>query len=502
VTAPDGGGSGRGFSFRRDISVTVLGQAAVLVGGLVLYRLLATKKGATGLASYALVKQLVVFVFPAVMLGLQTAIPRYVSLGRSRAGDAESYLLASILITGASTALVCGLALVSPRTTASILIGKASRSELVVPLLATLVATVVLEVTAGYLRGRLDFVIRTVLLVIGVAGFPVVLLLVAPGKAVATLITLMAAGLLALCVMVVLPPVFRAIGLGAARVGEAGRTLANYGFRRIPGEAAAIGLFTLAPIAAAHVAPLRQVAFLTAGLQILSIVAITFQSIGLVFLPVLSHLWETDRDTARRYVGILTACALHVAIFATPQLLLFADVAAQGWLGSAFKDAGSIIRITMFPVAFYVFYLVLHTALDAAAVKSYNSRNRVIALTVAAGAAAITLSVGLGRPITAIAWSFAIGVLCLGLLTLRSVHTIFGLARSQYSVGPAVLLGVLAAAAGFLARGALDPDGSLSGLIPITGLELALAALYVAALVRAGVEWPLEVRKRIVRRSA
>jgi hypothetical protein len=201
-------------------------------------------------------------------------------------------------------------------------------------------------------------------------------------------------------------------------------------------------------------------------------------------------------------VAILTACALHIAIFATPQLLLFADVAVHGWLGSAFKDAGSIIRITMFPVAFYVFYLLLHTSLDAAAVKSYNSRNRVTALAVAAGVAAITLSVGLGRPITAIAWSFAVGVLCLGLLTLRSVHTIFGLVRSQYAVGASVLLGVLAAAAGFLARRALDPGGSLSGLIPIAGLELVLAALYVAGLVRAGVEWPLEVRNRLVRRSA
>ncbi|MEA2399562.1 MAG: hypothetical protein QOK25_3118 [Thermoleophilaceae bacterium] len=493
----------RGFSFRRDMLVTVGGQAAVMVGGLLLYRLLALEKGAAGLASYALIKQLVVFSFPAVLLGLGTGIPRYVALSEDSRSAAETYLLAAVLITGAATVVVSALALVSPRTTAVVLLGNRNREHLVPALVATLVATVFLEVVAGYLRGRLDFARRTLLLVVGVAGLPVVLLLAIPEKSVQTLILLMAAGLFAMCVAVVALPLARAVAAGVRRVRGPSRVLLNYGIRRIPGEFAAIVLFTFAPVLAAHFAPLKQVAYLTAGLQILAVVTIAFQSIGLVFLPVLSRLFATDRETARRYVALLAACALHIAIFATPQLLLFADVAARAWLGPDFAGAGPVIRVMIFPVAFFIFYSLLHISLDAAAVKSYNSRNRLIASLAAVSAAALLLSLGIGRPIMAVAEAFALGVFVLGLLTLVSVSSVIGIGRSEYLLRASIPLGLAAAAAGFGVRAAIEGSTfSIPVLLLVVAAEVVLLALYVAGLVRAGATWPAELRSRLLRRGA
>ncbi|MBV9212845.1 MAG: hypothetical protein JOZ25_04270 [Actinobacteria bacterium] len=500
MSAAGTGGGAATFSFRRDISVTVVGQVAVLVGGVLLYRLLATHKGASGLASYALVKQIVVFVFPAVMLGLQTGVPRYVALSRTE-GGAESVLVAAIGITGISCAVVSALALAFPRATASLLMGSAHRTNLVVPLVATLASTVALEVVSGYLRGRLDFLVRTIVLVVGVAAFPVVLLIVIPTRPIGDLITLMAVALMVLCVGAAVPPLVRAVRAGLRRSLDACRALARYGFRRIPGEAAAIGLFTLTPIAAAHVAPLRQVAYISAGMQVLAMIRIAFQSIGLIFLPVLTQLWETNRETARRYVGLLTTCALHVALFATPQLLLFADVAIRAWLGPSFAHAGHVIRLMMLPVPVYVFYLLLHVSLDAALVRSYNSRNRVISLVVAAGLAAVLLGFHVDKPINAIAWSFAIGVLALGALTLRSVQSVFGITMEGAAVAPAVGLSAAAAAAGLALRATiLGPAHSILVLVPLLALELALGAVYVAGLVRAGAAWPGELWLRLARR--
>src|SRR5207253_5050143 len=65
------------------------------------------------------------------------------------------------------------------------------------------------------------------------------------------------------------------------------------------------------------------------------------------------------------------------------------------WLGHRFDAAAPVIRLTVLPTAAYLFYLILRSTLDAAAVKGYNSRNNVIAL--ASAAIAVTAFLGIGR---------------------------------------------------------------------------------------------------------
>jgi O-antigen/teichoic acid export membrane protein len=280
------------------------------------------------------------------------------------------------------------------------------------------------------------------------------------------------------------------------------RTLLGYGARRIPGEYAGMILLTVPPVLAAHVAPLREVAWLTAGMYVISVITIAFNPVGVVFLPLLARLQKEDLDRARRVVGTLAACALHIAMFVTPQLLLFADVAIRAWLGPDFEGAGGVIRITVFPIALYVFMLVLRSALDAAAVKAYNSRNSAIALAVAASAAAVSLSLGIGRPIMAIAASYALGIMTLGGLTLVSVHALYRLGTSEYAIRVSLALCAAGAGAGAVVRVfVIGSDTSLPSLLAVAVLELCLAALYLVGLTRAGVTWPAAIRDRMLGRA-
>ncbi len=136
-------------------------------------------------------------------------------------------------------------------------------------------------------------------------------------------------------------------------------------------------------------------------------------------LPSLTRIWATDREAATGHVARLSALSLHLALFASLQTLLFADIAVRAWLGPGFDDAGAVVRVTVSPAALFVVYLMLRSALDAVAVVSYNSRNNLVALAVFAGVAAISLGADLGRPVMCVAWSFAIGVAVQGVLTLR-----------------------------------------------------------------------------------
>jgi O-antigen/teichoic acid export membrane protein len=484
------------------VAFTVAGQLAVAIGGLLLYRLIAINKGASGVASYTLVKQLVVFLFPAVMLGMQTAIPRYVALSEGEGERPEPYLLAAIAPTALTATLICVLLVSSPRATASVLFGNSGRTSLVIPLVATLVATLVLEIVAGYLRGRLAFGLGMGLRVVGVASLPVILLVALPGEPIGTLISLMAVGLLVLCIPLAAVPLVRSFGNQLrVRAGSARRTLLAYGVRRIPGDFASVALFALTPAVAVHFASLRQVAYLSAGLQVLAIVTITFQPVGLVSLPYLTSIWASEPERARRYVAQLAACAAHLALFATPQVLLFADVAAKAWLGPSFADAGSVIRLTVVGVPLYISYLILRAPLDAAAVTSYNSRNTLYALLAAAATATVMLGAAIVSPIDAVALSFSVGIV-VGGLTFLSARSLFDIPRSAYASIVAVVLAGVAAAIGALVKAVLvGPNATLLDLLLIAALEIGLLALFVVGLARNGVSWPPALWDRLLRKT-
>ncbi len=503
MTLPSGDARATAPSMGRDMLFTLLTQVIVALGGLWLYRLLALKKGADGVAAYSLVKQVVFFTWPVAMLGLQTAIPRYVALVRDRPRASESYLLVATALTGIATAVLCALALVSPSTTASVLFGDADRSYLVLPLALTLAAMVADAVMYGYFRGRSEFRVANAVHVVGIAALPVALLLAAGGRSIETLIALMAVGLIACCAVVVGGPLLRgARSFEIAASVSAGRTLLNYGYRRVPGEIAGVVLFTIPLVLAAHFAPLDEVAYLTAGLYVLFMISIASQPVGLVFLPVLSRLCATDFDKARRYVADLATSALHIGIFITPQLVLFADVAIRAWLGPDFDQAGTIIAITVFPAGIYLLNVVLRSALDAAAVTAYNARNNLVSLAVAALAATVSLATDLAAPLNCIAWSLALGVASLGALTFLSVQRVYGLRLSEFSLPAAAALGcVTAAVAWAVDRSVIGDDDSIGALGLIAGLQLSLGVLYLAGLTRAGAAWPRQLRDRLPGRA-
>jgi O-antigen/teichoic acid export membrane protein len=498
-------GRRRSSSIRRDVALTTLAQVAVTVGGLLLYRLIALDKGTAGVASYTLVKQVVVFLFPAVILGMQTAIPRYVALCVAEGGEPRSYLLAASGITMLATGIVCVLILAWPSGSASVLFGSADRSSLVVPLAATLAATLAVEVVADYYRGLLDFIVGVILRIVGVAALPVVFLLVLPRESIGTLIALMAYALLAMCAVTIAVPLARSLA-PSVRAGApaAARTLLNYGSRRVPGDLAAVGLWAVTPIVAAHFVSLREVAFLGTGLQVLNIVAMGFQPIGLIFLPMMTRLWVVDPERARWYAAQLSAAAVHLALFVTPQIVLFADLAVRAWLGPSFAGAGSVIRLTVFPAAFYICSIVLRSSLDAASVTAYYSRNRLWGLALAAAMGTILLTLGIGDPIDSIAISFASALTLVGVLTFQAARRIYDIPNSAWASPTALVLAAAAAAAGaFIRFVVVGPHGTLplGGILLVLILELGFAAAFVIGLERSGAEWPAELRRRLGRRA-
>ena len=496
--AQGGGESTRRIApFFRDLGVTVLAQAAVALGGLWLARLLAIRTGTDGFASYSLVKQAVNVFFPIVTVGLVGGLPRYLALpARGRGPAPEGYLAAAALICGAATAVVAGTALALPDLTARVFFGSPDETRLVAPFAGLLGATSAFYVAFGWFRGRVRMRAAALIQVAGFALVPPGVVLALPGRPVDEIIAWMAALLGALSVAAVIAtaparPARSAAGAHGRGRGHALHLRPPPG----PGRAGPARALRLRPPLAAHVGSATDVAYLSAGQQVLSVLSIAVLPVGLLMLPSLTRIWATDREAATGHVARLSALSLHLALFASLQTLLFADIAVRAWLGPGFDDAGAVVRVTVSPAALFVVYLMLRSALDAVAVVSYNSRNNLVALAVFAGVAAISLGADLGRPVMCVAWSFAIGVAVQGVLTFATVHRLFRLQHADYGLRVALPAALVAGAAGAALRPLVD--GASAELVWLIVVQAVLAAAYLAVLIRARVPWTRLIADRL-----
>jgi O-antigen/teichoic acid export membrane protein len=425
-----------------------------------------------------------------------------VALGRERAESSGTYLLAGTMLAAVATANACLVVLLFPNATAALVFGDRSRDELVVPFVATLAATVLINLTIAYYRGRSDFKVGSAVRIFALALAPVALLVAFGDESISRLIMWIAVLTAAPCIAVLVVPFARALsglgGVGRANVLVAAATLLDYGYRRIAGDIAAAALFAAPPILAAHAANLDGVAYLSAGLYMLSLMTVVFQPVGQVFLPLLSRLCATDFETARRHVQMLTAAAIQIALFITPQLVLFSSTVVRAWLGPSFVDAGTIITITVCPAGLFALSIIVRSALDAAAVKAYNSRNTLIALTAAAACVSAALAADVVDPVESIAASLVVGVTVLGVLTLISVHRLYRLHASAYALPASLALAGAATALALPVRFLVIRDEtSLRAVTMVALLECALTAGYLSEISRAGATWPGAIRRRL-----
>ena len=240
-------------------------------------------------------------------------------------------------------------------------------------------------------------------------------------------------------------------------------------------------MMVLVPILVAHVGSLRDVAYITAGQAVLGMLALAVIPLGLILLPSLTKMWEEDRERATAYVGELAAFACHVALFASLQTVIFADLAVRLWLGEGFDDATSLVRVTVAPAALFVVYIMLKATLDAVAVKSYNSRNSLIGFAVLAVLAALFLALDVAEPAMCVALAFAAALSTVGVLTFLTVHRYFGVARAGYALPLVIPLTVLTGALALAAR-PLVQDGARTARFARRGRACARGGVLRRAL--------------------
>jgi O-antigen/teichoic acid export membrane protein len=479
------------------LATTLAGQVLVALGTVLLYRLIAQRAGTDGFASFSLAKQFVNLLFPVVTVGLVGGLPRSIALARGKPDmpGEDSLLAAAAGICAAAAGIAAAIAIAFPDVAAEVFFGGEASRSLVASAAALLVATTAFYVAYGYFRGRLQLVTANGLQVVGVGIVPPAILLAVHGLSIPDLIALMALGLAIASLGPIAVPLFRGLVRGGSRqIRAATRSLLDYGGRRVPGEMAQVGLFALVPVLASHVTSLTNVAYLAASLQVVAMLVVALNPIGIVLLPSIAERWEVDPQGTSEHVGILAGFATHAAIFSVCQLLPLGGIALVAWLGSSFEDAEALVRVTLLGVGPFVFYLTMRSSLDAVAVRSYNTRSNLAGLFAFIVVASTLLGFDLCDPAFAVAWAFASGVLVQGTMTLVFVRMAFRVPLAAYALGPALGLGAVSGLLALAARPLIE-DSSVPVLM-LLAVELVLGVAYVAGLAAARAGWIRLLRER------
>lgn len=470
--------------FIYDLALTMGAETGAVISGIVLTSMVGRELGVKSLSEYLLLRRVLTWVLAATMVGLTTGLPRYVAHAFGhRKNEEHGYFLAALLCL-IPAALVTGVILILARRHFALwFFGNFRETGLVMALAVLLFGFAIHRAVGGYYRGLLEMkqanlleLCNTVLLPLAVVitqlhRMPIGAMMFTIG----VLMTLSSS-------LFAVPLVLRLHWASSwKKLSPHFRELLSYGVPRIPGEFGSATLMVLGPILAAHYMNIGAISPLLLGLNILMVIGYAAGPLGSMLLSKVSMmLGQNQQEELRTRMRLLVVGILEISVFASLQLVIYADVVVRAWVGRGFDKDMNVIRVIMLAIPFYLFFVALRSTIDAATVKPLNTANVLISLGVYGGLMIAWKVVFPGRSLLiGIAGSLLLSLVLLALLTAHTFRKFFGLGipwrRLVPSFAVAAVLGAMALVLDHVVAG---PVSLLTAALE----EALLIAVYVAIL--------------------
>jgi len=484
--------------FLRDVISSALSAAGIMLSLVAVTGWLASGLGPAGFAIYALSRRLLTAVTSFSTVPVGVALTRALAI-ESRERERQVYLVAGTVFVLTPNLVLLGVALLAPGTWSRYLLTDARHAPVLIATMLLIVGMAGFTVVLARYRGT-DRIGRGNLWQLWVlAAGPA---LVAGALARSGRVDLIV--LLTALVMVsgTLPLVRWLARAGAARIGWTEVRprlveLMRYGVPRVPGGLAFGGLMAIGPFLAPYFGTLREAGFLVAGQSILRVVEGATSAFSLVALPKVAALRaRRQHQFLRDRVEDMISMVLHLGLFGTTQLLIWSGEIAVAWLGPAYGEAVPLIRILMAAVVPYLAYAMLRTTIDGLEERAVNTHHMYAAC---ATTGILSLALGAaGFGAAGLAGAGACGFIVLGALTVRHLWTTLGARTGHLAVRPALWFNLAAGAATLEVRRLLVPHLAPR---PLLGAALGLAAFafagYLLVLRRLRVRWVREIEHRL-----
>jgi O-antigen/teichoic acid export membrane protein len=478
-------------SLLSDLGTSVTSQVVVVIGNIATLGLAAQAMDATEVGAFALVRRVVAFLAPLLLLGLGVGMPRYLGRETDDPVRRTAFVLAGWLLVlpvtiAAATFLVC-----RPEAAAKLFFGTDSAAHLAQPLALLVVGNQIFLLAYAILRGELRIRLANVLQSVQIGVLPLLATWTLGRHGART--TLLGIGVVS--VLLALGAAITLVAQALSHVRRAAilpalRALSGYGLARVPGDLAVAGLYALGPILAAHTLDLRAAGLLAVGLSLVTALAAAFTPLGLVLLPRLSgQLAGPHASRVRAQLPHLVGSAIHLACFLGVTSLLFGNDLLGLFLGPSFSFPNLVFGLLVVGAAGNVLFVVLRSVLDADTAVPLNAMHAMAALAVMVAVWGALQRIGGVDPLVGVSAAVGISLLTLGWLTVAAVVRRFGVNWGSRAIGRGLATVAILAATGLGLRHAWPASDGLSIAVQL----LLIVTVWFVALYSLRVGWLLEI---------
>ena len=411
----------------RDISLTFITQAIILLALFLIYRLIAKNFGPEGMGEYSLVKRVTGFLQPILLLGLGIGIPRYIAMSRDKE-QRSNYIKAGGLMAVIFTFIFLIFINIFKDSFAKIFFGTTDYTNLVLPFSFFLAGLTSHALVYSYFRGRLFVKTFNLLQVINLALIPIGILIFFKGITIEKLITLLGVTTFVIALLFLLFFVKEFFTrTQKEQFKNSSKELLHYSFPRCIAYFVCAGLLSLGPIFAAHFATIKEAGYLSVSQSLLGAAGVAVAPLGLILLPKVSNLIVNGKEnTIKENLNYLIGATIQCSIFICFQLIIFTDVIIKYWLGPEFVDAVPIMRIVFCSIIFYFLGGIVGNVLEASKVRPINLINVCVSLVAFLMISGVLLFlIKIFSPAISLSIAFTSGFVCLGILTYISIRKIY-----------------------------------------------------------------------------
>lgn len=369
---------------KKDFLLTFIVEFLVLGSGLITYKFSATFLGKEAFSEYALVKRIVSFLQPVIILGFGVGIPRFIALSSNKRKideNPENYFLSAALILIIISAVLLPVSLFFKDEISFLLFGNKAFSYMIFPVWLMLVGIILHTLVFSYFRGYLIFKVANFVQLINLGLIPLAVFLFAKNIQEVFYINGIFWIVISLFFLSAILLKLNTKNLNLNGIISSGKKILYYGIQRVPGDFGIAALFSFPPIIVAHTSGIKEAGYVAFGISMIRMFGAFFAPIGLILLPKASQLVSTGNKEILKYYTkkillltvIITLCIIAIVEIFTEELITL-------YLGKSFSDLVMIVRILAIGSLFYSIYVSLRSIIDAYYFKAINTRNILFSL--------------------------------------------------------------------------------------------------------------------------
>lgn len=484
----------------KDLLITGFVSVCLLVSLVIVTRLLAVGLGPDKFGEYSLARTIIKTITTFTTLGMTVAIPRYLAFYEGQQKKQNAYILYGCGLVLFFTIIIIFFSLLLPETVGFLFFHKTQSDYLLYGTMILLLGHTIHMLNYGIYRGKLlmNYANLFQLLVIGLIP---ILCAVYFGKTEAWLVlTTMGLG----SILLISVPFsfnfiksFDSLKYNHFRFKEA-KEIIKYGLPRVPADIGLGLMFFAGPWLSAKFGNIKEAGYFVIGQSALNVINTLLETIGLVTLPHFAKLsGERKYDVLQEQVSMVVNFAIHFGIFATVQLLIFADWITILWCGKEYASAIPIIRIILASSGGYAIYVSLRSIIDAHEVSAINTKN--IWFSLCFGLSAAFLIYILNPEVLAYAIGLALSIGLLGSLSLIFIHKRFGLKIKSYNIEIIIIFNIVTGITALGIKNVLPLNFESS--IYIALFEIFSILIYFITLRKIRASWLIKILEHINKRS-